>query len=258
MLIQALGRWSFMCCSTCRPRSLRSCSARWRSSCAGRSPSGCGSPTTGASRTSSCCATSPASAPRSPALENLPEGGCIIASKHQSDWDIFAILPHSQTSGLHRQEAADGHSLLRLGGADLRNHLDRSLARRQGHSANGRGRARRRRTRLPHHHLSRGHPAAAARRAGLQGRRVAHLRRRSTYRLCRWRSIPACSGAGVSRCSGRVGRGPIFCRQSRPACLPKRCRSALSRRSRPNPTGWSCRPGARESPGRSAPRCRNG
>ncbi len=28
-------------------------------------------------------------------LENLPEGGCIIASKHQSDWDIFAILPHA-------------------------------------------------------------------------------------------------------------------------------------------------------------------
>lgn len=27
--------------------------------------------------------------------ENIPEGGCIIASKHQSDWDIFAILPHT-------------------------------------------------------------------------------------------------------------------------------------------------------------------
>jgi 1-acyl-sn-glycerol-3-phosphate acyltransferase len=26
--------------------------------------------------------------------ENIPEGGCIIASKHQSDWDIFAIFPH--------------------------------------------------------------------------------------------------------------------------------------------------------------------
>lgn len=28
-------------------------------------------------------------------LENLPEGGCIIASKHQSDWDIYALLPPS-------------------------------------------------------------------------------------------------------------------------------------------------------------------
>jgi 1-acyl-sn-glycerol-3-phosphate acyltransferase len=28
-------------------------------------------------------------------LDNIPEGGCIIASKHQSDWDIFAILPHT-------------------------------------------------------------------------------------------------------------------------------------------------------------------
>lgn len=27
--------------------------------------------------------------------ENMPAGPCIIASKHQSDWDIFAILPHS-------------------------------------------------------------------------------------------------------------------------------------------------------------------
>jgi len=28
--------------------------------------------------------------------ERIPEGGCIIAAKHQSDWDIFAILPHAQ------------------------------------------------------------------------------------------------------------------------------------------------------------------
>ena len=28
--------------------------------------------------------------------ENIPEGGCIIASKHQSDWDIYAILPWSR------------------------------------------------------------------------------------------------------------------------------------------------------------------
>lgn len=26
--------------------------------------------------------------------ENIPAGGCIIGAKHQSDWDIFAILPH--------------------------------------------------------------------------------------------------------------------------------------------------------------------
>jgi 1-acyl-sn-glycerol-3-phosphate acyltransferase len=28
-------------------------------------------------------------------IENLPPGGCIIAAKHQSDWDILAILPHT-------------------------------------------------------------------------------------------------------------------------------------------------------------------
>ena len=27
--------------------------------------------------------------------ENIPEGPCILAAKHMSDWDIFAILPHS-------------------------------------------------------------------------------------------------------------------------------------------------------------------
>ena len=28
-------------------------------------------------------------------MENIPEGGCIIAAKHQSDWDIFALVPVS-------------------------------------------------------------------------------------------------------------------------------------------------------------------
>src|SRR5690606_10438974 len=27
--------------------------------------------------------------------ENIPEGACIFAAKHQSDWDIFAILPYT-------------------------------------------------------------------------------------------------------------------------------------------------------------------
>lgn len=28
-------------------------------------------------------------------VENIPPGGCIIAAKHQSDWDVFAIFPHT-------------------------------------------------------------------------------------------------------------------------------------------------------------------
>ena len=28
-------------------------------------------------------------------LENIPPGACILAAKHQSDWDIFALLPHT-------------------------------------------------------------------------------------------------------------------------------------------------------------------
>ena len=27
--------------------------------------------------------------------ENIPEGGCIIAAKHQSDWDVFAMFPYA-------------------------------------------------------------------------------------------------------------------------------------------------------------------
>lgn len=27
--------------------------------------------------------------------ENIPPGGCIIAAKHQSNWDVFAIFPHT-------------------------------------------------------------------------------------------------------------------------------------------------------------------
>lgn len=28
-------------------------------------------------------------------VENIPPGPCILAAKHMSDWDIFAILPHT-------------------------------------------------------------------------------------------------------------------------------------------------------------------
>jgi 1-acyl-sn-glycerol-3-phosphate acyltransferase len=28
-------------------------------------------------------------------IENIPAGPCIIAAKHMSDWDIFALLPHT-------------------------------------------------------------------------------------------------------------------------------------------------------------------
>lgn len=28
--------------------------------------------------------------------ENIPDGPCILAAKHMSDWDIFAIFPHSK------------------------------------------------------------------------------------------------------------------------------------------------------------------
>lgn len=27
--------------------------------------------------------------------ENIPSGGCIIAAKHQSDWDVFSIFPYT-------------------------------------------------------------------------------------------------------------------------------------------------------------------
>jgi 1-acyl-sn-glycerol-3-phosphate acyltransferase len=30
-------------------------------------------------------------------MENIPPGPCIFAAKHMSDWDIFAILPHTNS-----------------------------------------------------------------------------------------------------------------------------------------------------------------
>lgn len=40
--------------------------------------------------------------------ENIPEGPCIIASKHMSDWDIFAILPGArQPAFIAKKELMD-------------------------------------------------------------------------------------------------------------------------------------------------------
>jgi 1-acyl-sn-glycerol-3-phosphate acyltransferase len=41
--------------------------------------------------------------------ENIPPGACIIAAKHQSDWDIFAILPHTddQPAYIAKKELID-------------------------------------------------------------------------------------------------------------------------------------------------------
>ena len=42
------------------------------------------------------------------AAENIPPGGCIIASKHQSDWDIFAIFPFTgQPAYIVKKELMD-------------------------------------------------------------------------------------------------------------------------------------------------------
>ena len=51
--------------------------------------------------------------------ENIPPGPCIFAAKHMSDWDIFALVPYAERPAYHRQEGADGHPVLRLGGEDL-------------------------------------------------------------------------------------------------------------------------------------------
>jgi 1-acyl-sn-glycerol-3-phosphate acyltransferase len=40
--------------------------------------------------------------------ENIPEGGCIIASKHQSDWDVFAVFPYTgRPAYIIKQELMD-------------------------------------------------------------------------------------------------------------------------------------------------------
>ncbi|UXN74686.1 1-acyl-sn-glycerol-3-phosphate acyltransferase [Devosia sp. A8/3-2] len=58
--------------------------------------------------------------------ENIPPGGCIIASKHQSDWDVFAVFPYTgRPAYIIKQELMN---LPFLAGPPARSTASRSIA----------------------------------------------------------------------------------------------------------------------------------
>ena len=60
--------------------------------------------------------------------ENIPEGPCIIASKHMSDWDIFALLPGARRPAfIAKKELMDIPFFGRAAQAFDTIRLDRSL-----------------------------------------------------------------------------------------------------------------------------------
>ena len=88
--------------------------------------------------------------------ESIPPGPCIIAAKHQSDWDIFAILPYtdSKPAYIAKRELIDFRSSW---AAQVdRHHFDRSQARLAGAIRAMLRRPEEGCARLPHRHLSRG------------------------------------------------------------------------------------------------------
>ncbi len=151
--------------------------------------------------------------------ENIPPGGCIIASKHQSDWDIVAILPHAPLPAfIAKRQLMDipffgwaaklfnTISVDRKRGSDA---IPAMLAEAQAKVANG--------SQIIIFPRARGAPRwpsppiASASAACMP---------RSTCRWCRWQSIPASFGAATAWCCGPASPAPASCRRSRPACRP--------------------------------------
>ena len=68
-------------------------------------------------------------------LENLPKGALIVAAKHQSTWETFALLTAVRRLHLHRQTRADVDSDLRLVHVEGRHDPGRSRRRLAGADA---------------------------------------------------------------------------------------------------------------------------
>ena len=139
-------------------------------------------------------------------LENIPQGGYILAAKHQSFLETFALVTKTPDFAIILKKQLmyiPFFGLYLSAGGQI--GIDRS----KGRSAlaqiieqAGAGAARR----AAGLHLSRRHAAGARRGAGLQTRRRRPLRGDAARRACRWRSTPACSGGGAASCAGRGRR----------------------------------------------------
>ncbi len=106
-------------------------------------------------------------------LEKIPKGPLIVASKHQSMWETFALLQFFDQPLFHPQARADMDSAVRLV-SDQVEH-DRRRPRRRWPRADGDGAPRRRggAPRPPVDHLSGGHAHRCRCAAALQDRRRA-------------------------------------------------------------------------------------
>ena len=137
--------------------------------------------------------------------EKIPQGPLIVAAKHQSAWETFALLPLFDNPLFIVKRELQWIPI--FGWLMIKGRMvpvDRSAGSQALPAMTARARIELGR-RPPADHLSRGHAAAGRRRAALQVRRGASLRRGRACRAFRSRSIPACSGraARSSDCRGR-------------------------------------------------------
>ncbi len=162
-------------------------------------------------------------------VENLLDCGCIVAAKHQSVWETFALTTRMRdfTYILKRELIflpLFGLYLLRADQIAI-NRQSRSAALRQLMDEAGKAIAEGRTififpegTRRP---AGRRQPIRAASRISMP---------RPTRPACRSRSIPACSGRAANFCAGREPLSWSFCRP-----FPRDCRRRNSRKGSKRP-----------------------
>ena len=131
---------------------------------------------------------------RDPRARKIPPGPLLVAAKHQSAWETFALLPLFVDPAFIIKRELQWVPI--FGWYTIKGRMvpvDRGAGA-QALDRHGRARPHRARPRPPAHHLSRRHAAAGRRRAALQIRRRPSLCRRAACPACRSRSIPGCSG----------------------------------------------------------------
>ena len=163
------------------------------------------------------------------AREPRPRGPPIIAMKHQSAWDTFAVAGAVRRSRDRAQAGAALDSVLRLVSLPRRGMIaiDRGGGARALSACWRRPQARRRRG-PPDRHLPRRHAHRRRAAPALPARASPRSTASSICRWCRWRSIPACSGRGAASSKARPGD-----RRDPAAIAPGLARKAVLTSSRP-------------------------
>ena len=186
-----------------------------------------GSPRPGRAAASGCSAWSATPRCEYRGVEKIPQGPLLVASKHQSMWETFALLPFFDYPLFIYKRELGLDSVLRLVPDEVEDDRGRSQRRHALVDGDGAARPEGSPQRPPADHLSGGHPHRGRRAAGLQDRR----RRRSTStaacRAFRWRSIPGCSGRAAPSCAIPARWWSSFSIRCRRGC-PARISSSAS------------------------------